>query len=290
MFKSYTEILKLYTLSKSPPSYQDFSTKLLKYCPEFYSDFIHPNPLWRNKSFFIQLPFKLNEDINPTKATHPGMSPSDLALAQKERSQLLAQGLIEPTKSRWACQAFYVEKCFELVRGKKRLVIDYQPLNMFLQDDKFPLLKRQNIFTYLKNAQIFSKFDLKNPNAHYQWTVLPFGLKTAPSIFQKAMVKIFQPILHHALIYIDDILLLGTHEEHRPLLNQFFDIIQTYRIMLSAKKSTIAIDNIEFLGMIIKDGHYQPGKHIAQELLHFPDQQLTKEIDTTIPWHHQLHP
>ncbi|KAH9801898.1 hypothetical protein KPL71_001196 [Citrus sinensis] len=47
--------------------------------------------------------------------------------------------------------------------------------------------------------------------------------------------------------------------------------------MLSAKKSTIATDNIEFLGMIIKDGHYQPGKHIAQELLHFPDQQLSKK-------------
>ena len=46
--------------------------------------------------------------------------------------------------------------------------------------------------------------------------------------------------------------------------------------MLSAKKSTIATTNIEFLGMIIKDGHYQPGKHIAQELLHFPDQQLSK--------------
>ena len=109
---------------------------------------------------------------------------------------------------------------------------------MFLQDDKFPLPKRQNIFTYLKNALIFSKFNLKSGwqigiepskgyktafcilNAHYQWTVLPFGLKTAPSIFQKAMVKIFQPILHHALIYIDDILLFsGTHEELRQLLN-----------------------------------------------------------------------
>ena len=90
------------------------------------------------------------------------MSPSDLALAQKECSHLLAQGLIEPTTSKRACQAFYVEKCLELVRGKKRLVIDYQPLNMFLQDDKFPLPKRQSIFTYLKNAQIFFNFDLKS--------------------------------------------------------------------------------------------------------------------------------
>ena len=29
--------------------------------------------------------------------------------------------------------------------------------------------------------------------------------------------------------------------------------------------------------MIIKDGHYQPGKHIAQELLHFSYQQLIKK-------------
>ncbi|KAH9763365.1 hypothetical protein KPL70_001143 [Citrus sinensis] len=296
MFKPFTNILKLYNLSETPQSYQDISTKLLSFCPESHSEFTHPNPLWKNKSFFIKLPFKLNEDINPTKATHPGMSPSDLLLAQQECSQLLAQGLIEPTSSQWACQAFYVEKHSEIVRGKKRLVIDYQPLNMFLQDDKFPLPRRQSMFTFLKNAQIFSKFDLKSgfwqlgiepseryktafciPNAHFQWTVLPFGLKTAPSIFQKSMVQIFQPILHHALIYIDDILLFsGSHEEHRNLLSQFYDIIQRHGIMLSAKKSTIATDNIEFLGMIIKDGHYQPGKHIAQELLHFPDQQLSK--------------
>ncbi|KAH9752176.1 hypothetical protein KPL71_014597 [Citrus sinensis] len=69
---------------------------------------------------------------------------------------------------------------------------------------------------------------------------------------------------------------IGSHDEHRQLLTQFYDLIQSHGIMLSAKKSTIATDNIEFLGMIIKDGHYQPGKHIAQELLHFPDQQLSK--------------
>ncbi|KAH9780702.1 hypothetical protein KPL71_008177 [Citrus sinensis] len=115
MFKPFTDILKLYNLSKTPQSYQDISTKLLSFCPESHSEFTHPNPLWKNKSFFIKLPFKLNEDINPTKATHPGMSPSDLLLAQQECSQLLAQGLIEPTSSQWACQAFYVEKHSEIV-------------------------------------------------------------------------------------------------------------------------------------------------------------------------------
>ncbi|KAH9801892.1 hypothetical protein KPL71_001193 [Citrus sinensis] len=70
---------------------------------------------------------------------------------------------------------------------------------------------------------------------------------------------------------------IGSHYEHRQLLTQFYDIVQSHGIMLSAKKSAIATDNIEFLGMIIKDGHYEPGKHIAQELLHFLDQQLSRK-------------
>ena len=75
------------------------------------------------------------------------ITPVSLSYSKRTASKIenlveYAQGLIEPTSSQWACQAFYVEKHSEIVRGKKRLVIDYQPLNMFLQDDKFPLPKR----------------------------------------------------------------------------------------------------------------------------------------------------
>ncbi|XP_024042684.1 uncharacterized protein LOC112099530 [Citrus clementina] len=126
-----------------------------------HSQLSHPSPLWKNKDFFIKLPFKLNEGINPTKATHPGMTPFDFKLAQQECSQLLQQGLIEPTSSDWACQAFYVEKRSKKVRGKKHLVIDYQPLNCFLCDDKFPLPKIQSLFVHIRDAKVFSKFGLK---------------------------------------------------------------------------------------------------------------------------------
>ena len=55
------------------------------------------------------------------------------------------------------------------------------------------------------------------------------------------MTTIFQPILHHTLVYIDDLLLSsGTHDEHHKLLQQFFQIIQEHGIMISDKKSTIA--------------------------------------------------
>ena len=143
------------------------------------------------------------------------MNPDHLALATQELQQLQAQGLIEPISSQWACEAFYINKRSEQTRGKMRLVVNYKPLNIFLADNKFPLPTSTMLFQHLANAKIFSKFDLKAgfwqlgihpedrhkivfciPGSHFQWTVMPFGLKVAPSLFQKAMLQIFQPILH----------------------------------------------------------------------------------------------
>ncbi|KAK4383784.1 polyprotein [Sesamum angolense] len=269
-FQPFSTIPRIFAIRDAPAPYADIANKLKQCCADSHADFKHPHP----------------------------NDPDDLVL-DEECNQLLALGLIEPTKSNWACPAFYVNKRIEQIRGKKRLVIDYKALNHFLLDDKFPLPKTKVLFSYLAKAQIFSKFDIKLgfwqlginpkeryktafclPNAQYQWTVMPFGLKVAPSLFQKAMIKIFEPILHTTLIYIDEILLYTQDQPtHEKLLQQFYDIVQAYGVMLSDKKSFIGQPNIDFLGMKFIDGRYQPGPHITQELLKFPEENLTtKEI------------
>lgn len=112
------------------------------------------------------------------------------------------------------------------------------------------------MFQSLLNAQIFSKFNLKSgfwqfrihpddkykttfyiPDHHFQWTVMPFGLKNAPSCFQKVMIRIFQPLIHNALIYIYDILLFSKDKKsHVQLLFEFHFIIQHHGVMLSKLK------------------------------------------------------
>ena len=99
-----------------------------------------------NPDFFIHLPFKKNEEVNPTKASHRGMNPEHLALAKQEISTLLTEGLIEPTSSPRACEAFYVNKHAEQIQEKLRLVINYQDRNHFLADDKFPLPNKSALF------------------------------------------------------------------------------------------------------------------------------------------------
>ena len=84
------------------------------------------------------------------------MNLENLALAKQKLSTLLSEGLIEPTTSPWACEAFYVNKYAEQIQEKFILIINYQDLNYFFADDKFPLPNNSAIFQHLSNAKLFS--------------------------------------------------------------------------------------------------------------------------------------
>ncbi|KAL0453998.1 UNVERIFIED_CONTAM: polyprotein [Sesamum latifolium] len=114
-FQPFSTILRIFSIVDAQAPYTDITNQLKQCCADSHADFKHPHPLWKNPEFFIQLPFKLNEDANPIKASHPGMTPDDLALAREECSQLLALGLIKPTKSNWACPSFFVNKRTEQI-------------------------------------------------------------------------------------------------------------------------------------------------------------------------------
>ena len=115
-------------------SLADISTKLIKdYCSE------SPNAFWKREKYFVSLPFDPLQKIKPMKASARLMSPSERYFCAKEIKELLEKGLIEPTKSPWACHSFVVNKHSEIKRGKPRLVVNYKPLNAILQKVRYPL-------------------------------------------------------------------------------------------------------------------------------------------------------
>ncbi|KAK9045324.1 hypothetical protein V6N11_059209 [Hibiscus sabdariffa] len=154
MFKPFVDISRLFLVQPTEEIKLLLEGLKARSCAESHEDFLSKcdHPLWNNPEFYVKLPFKKNEDVNPTKASHTGMNPEHQNLAEAECNELLQQGLIEPSDSQWACEAFYVNKRSEQARGKLRLVINYQPLNHFLQDDKFPLPNRNALFSSLAKA------------------------------------------------------------------------------------------------------------------------------------------
>ncbi|GJV48319.1 putative reverse transcriptase domain, viral movement protein [Tanacetum coccineum] len=93
------------------------------------------------------------------------------------------------------------------------------------------------------------------------------------------MITIFKPILANTLVYIDDILLFSPDEQsHAELLSKFYSLVAKYGIMLSEKKMEVGVTTIQFLGMEISDGKYQPQPHVAQELLKFPDELSSQKM------------
>lgn len=84
---------------------------------------------------------------------------------------------------------------------------------------------KKDLLAHVQAAKIFSKFDLKSgywqiqinekdkykmaftvPFGHYEWNVIPFGLKNAPSEFKNIMNDIFTPCTSLTIVYIDYIL------------------------------------------------------------------------------------
>jgi hypothetical protein len=160
-----------------------------------------PNTFWDRKTHVVKLPYvkDFNERNIPTKAKPIQMNQEIMEFCKNEINDLLEKKIIRHSKSPWSCLTFYVQKNAELERGVPRLVINYKPLNKVLEWIKYPIPNKQDLINRLSDSVIFSKFDLKNgfwqiqiheddkyktafttPFGHYEWNVMPFGLKKYP--------------------------------------------------------------------------------------------------------------
>ncbi|MDD9817031.1 MAG: reverse transcriptase domain-containing protein, partial [Gammaproteobacteria bacterium] len=183
----------------------------------------------------------------------------------QELDRMEAAGVLESVShSNWAAPIVPVPK----KDGQIRICGDFKvTVNPVLQVDQYPLPKPDDLFTTLVGGKKFTKLDLKHAyqqmqleenvkelvtiNTHkglYQFTRLPFGIASAPALFQRAMDTILQGI-PHVLCYIDDILITGrTEEEHLHNLEEVLKRLQHHGLQLKVAKCAFLQDSVEYLG------------------------------------------
>ncbi len=97
----------------------------------------------------------------------------------------------------------------------------------------------------------------------YRVNRLPFGVASAPALFQCIMETILQGI-SNVLVYLDDIIITGKPlSEHLSTLRTVLESLETAGIRLKKEKCSFLLPSVEFLGHHILAKGAQPNKKVA---------------------------
>ena len=167
-------------------------------------------------------------------------SANEREVLQKEMTDMLNLGVIEPSQSPWGFPAILLPK----KDGGIRVCIDFRDLNTVTKTDAYPLPRIDEMLDRLHGAMYFSKLDCKSafwmirmapaskeiaavitPFGKYHFKYMPIGLKNAPATFQQAIDSVLQDY-PFAYPYLDDIIVFSsTWEAHHAALH---DVFTTY--------------------------------------------------------------
>lgn len=184
---------------------------------------------------------------------------------EQELERLEHAGVIEPVQfADWAAPIVPVVK----TDGTIRICGDYKvTINRAAKVDTYPLPRIDDLLASLGQGKSFTKLDLAHAyqqipldegskkyvviNTHkglYQYNRLPFGVASAPSIFQRTMEGILQGI-PNVCVYIDDILVTGPSEqEHLKTLDNVFTRLAAAGLRLKKAKCSFMQPSVEYLG------------------------------------------
>lgn len=192
---------------------------------------------------------------------------------ERQVQEMLNQGIIRVSNSPYNSPLWVVPKKSDNSNTKKwRIVIDYRKLNEITIDDKFPIPNIENILDKLGRAQYFTTLDLakgfhqillkdedqkktafSTPFGHYEYIRMPFGLKNAPSTFQRLMNSVLREYINKiCVVYMDDILIFSTSiTEHIASINIIFKKLRESNLKIQINKCNFFCKETEFLGHVL---------------------------------------
>jgi hypothetical protein len=115
----------------------------------------------------------------------------------------------------------------------------------------------------------------------FEFTVMPFGMKTAPATFQRMMKhKVLNRLKSFVDAYIDDVEIdtSTTFEQHLNHLRQVFGRLRQARLSAKLSKCKIAMSVVDFIGYRVGGGTVTPREALIETILQFPRPQTKKQV------------
>ena len=213
---------------------------------------------------------------------------------------MLEQGIIRHSVSPWTSPVWIVPKKMDFSGQKKwRLVIDYRKLNEKTIDDRYPIPNITDILDKLGRCNYFSTLDLASgfhqieveasdipktafnvENGHYEYLRMPFGLKNAPSTFQRVIDNVLREHIGlRCFIYMDDIIVFSSSlQEHLDNLGKIFDTLSRCNMKVQLDKCEFLCKEVAFLGHIVTTEGVKPNPDKMNIIKNWPLPKSEKEL------------
>ena len=181
------------------------------------------------------------------------------------------QGIIASvtTPTAWVSSMVVVPK----KNGKLRICLDPKDLNQAIQREHYPLPTIEDVATRLHGAKVFTKLDVKSgfwhvkldeessflttfntPFGRYRWKRMPFGIRSAPEVFQRKMHELIEG-MPHVEVVADDFVVVSyrstpqeAHLDHDKNLTAFLKLCEQRGLKLNADKLKLRETQISFIG------------------------------------------
>ena len=270
----HTKTLDEITSSESMSNVNVDSTNLNQLFVQ-YKDIFQPG-LGRCK---VKAHLFVKPEVNPRFCKPKSLPFAYRQAVENDLDRLVSEGVLESVHvSKWAAPIVVVPK----PGGKVRICADLSTsVNQALDINQYPLPKPNDLFVALNGGKVFSKIDLSEAylqvelddtskdllviNTHkglFRYNRLPFGVASAPSIFQKIMDEMLTGI-DGVVCYLDDIIVTGTNTvEHLRNLAKVFAKIHEYGFWINKTKCVFMRDQVEYLGFVVNQHgvHTSPSK------------------------------
>lgn len=219
---------------------------------------------------------------------------------EKQLSKLLDQGIVRPSRSPYNAPVWAVPKKVNASGIREdRMVIDFRKLNEVTIPDRYPIPEINEVLAQLGKNEFFSVIDLKSGfhqiplkeadmektafsinNAKYEFTRLPFGLKNAPAIFQRALDDILREYIGKiCYVYIDDIIIFGPDEQtHLSNMETVFETLQKANMKVQSNKCEFLKREVQYLGFIISTEGIKTNPSKVEAILAIRPPNTVKEL------------
>ena len=212
-----------------------------------------------------------------------------------ELNRLFKEGTLEPVDfSEWAAPIVPIVKEDKTIR----ICGDYKvTVNKVSKLDNYPIPKSEDLFVTLNGGKQFSKLDISQAyqqvlledsskqyttiNTHkglFQYTRLPYGISSAPGIYQRIMENLLQGI-PYVVVRVDDILVSGeTEQSHIQNLKEVMRRLSEAGLRLNKRKCTFMAKEVVYLGHCISSEGVRPIKDKVRPITEEPIPQDVSQL------------